>query len=305
MTPVDAVHPDLQDPTPLRDIYALTRQDRERRVENLIEGSHQILSEGQKLVGDKDLAAVAILYSGGNDSTVMAHLFRNVATHAIHANTGIGVEATREFVRRTCAEWDLPLLEEHPPTPYRDLVLEQGFPGPGHHFKMYQRLKERCLRQARRRLVSNGRKQRVVFLAGRRRAESARRADIPLYEREDSVVWVSPLALWTKPDLVTYRLMAGDVPVNPVSEALGMSGECLCGSFAKPGELDLLRETYPETAREIEALQDEVRAAGIEGPKATWGHGLGGAELRRVGKLCTSCTAPDPLNDLMEKRYQK
>src|SRR3712207_9450808 len=52
--------------------------------------------------------------------------------------------STREFVRRSCAAWALPLLEFTPPRQmdhYENLVLDQGFPGPGHHFKMYQRLK--------------------------------------------------------------------------------------------------------------------------------------------------------------------
>ena len=124
--------------------------------------------------------------SGGNDSTVLAHLFRPEATHAAHANTTIGIAQTRDFVRSTCEEWGLPLIERTPPREsdhYRALVLDQGFPGPGHHFKMFQRLKERALRSIQKDLGGNPRTRRVVFLAGRRRSESQRRANVPAMER--------------------------------------------------------------------------------------------------------------------------
>lgn len=297
----DPLRPDLETVTPPEIVFRLTRRDREARVRHLIEQAHAIHAEGLALAGEREITAQVVLFSGGNDSTVLAHLFRGTATHAAHANTGIGIEATRQFVRDTCEAWGLPLIEKHPPTSYRDLVIEQGFPGPAMHFKMYQRLKERALRKVRAELVTDGRKQRVVFIAGRRRAESARRSDIPLHEVDGSTIWTSPLAMWTKPDMQTYRLMAGDVPVNRMSELVGMSGECLCGAFAKPGELDMIREHAPDTAEQIDALETEVRAAGWTEPYCTWGHGKGSADVTKTGRMCTSCTITDPLFDLMER----
>ncbi len=91
----------------------------------------------------KSVAGVCVLFSGGNDSTALAHLFRSRATHAVHANTTIGLEPTRDFVRNTCEEWGLPLIEKTPPREtdhYKALVLDRGFPGPAHHYKMFQRL---------------------------------------------------------------------------------------------------------------------------------------------------------------------
>lgn len=293
--------PDMETPTPPEMVYRLTKPDREARVRHLIDQAHTIHNEGIALAGNRKVVGQCILFSGGNDSTVLAHLFRETATHAAHANTGIGIEATRQFVRDTCESWGLPLIEKHPPTSYRDLVIEQGFPGPAMHFKMYQRLKERALRQVRRDLVKDGRNERVIFIAGRRRAESARRSDIPLHEVNGSVIWTSPLALWTKPDMQTYRLMMGDVPVNRMSELVGMSGECLCGAFARPGELEMIREHSPETAAEIDTLQADVRAAGWTEPYCTWGHGKGSADVSKTGRMCTSCTITDPLFELMER----
>lgn len=140
----------------------LGRDARIERVNQLIKESNRILEYGIEhyITGEgKALAGICILYSGGNDSTTLAHIFKDRADYAVHANTTIGIEKTRQFVRDTCRAWGLELLEFTPPpgSTYRELVLEAGFPGPGHHFKMYQRLKERCLRQARKQLVTQPR----------------------------------------------------------------------------------------------------------------------------------------------------
>ncbi len=283
------------------EVARLTRPERENRVRALIAESHAILDGAQKryvFSQGKRLAATAVLYSGGNDSTTLAHLMRDRCHLAIHANTGIGIEQTREFVRYTCQGWGLPLMEKHPPAgcTYRELVLDQGFPGPAQHYKMFQRLKERAIMAARAEIVprSRARRERVIFLAGRRKDESARRSGIPLWEREGALVWVSPLALWTKLDLNTYRQMAGDVPRNQVSDLIHMSGECLCGSFAKKDELDEVGGFFPEVAAQIRDLEHEVaRQGSIDPERCRWGWGayrdLSGRRRPKVGVMCTSC----------------
>ncbi|BDT95954.1 hypothetical protein IFM12275_59300 [Nocardia sputorum] len=286
--PGDPVRPGMHAPTPVQDVARLNRSQREARVYRLIEQAEQIVVDGVRThLDDRRIAAICVLFSGGSDSTALTHLFRHRATHAIHCNTTIGIEETREFVRTTCTEWGLPLLEEYPPQTYAELVIARGFPGPAMHWLMYQRLKERGLRQAQRKLVGDSRRERVVFIAGRRRQESARRKHVPLYERQGSVIWVSPLANWTSLDLNTYRLISKDVPVNPVTELLHMSGECLCGSFAKPGELDEIRTWFPRAAEQIDTITAAVRTAGWPTPLTIWGHGQGQRSV--TGRLCSSC----------------
>lgn len=299
----DPLNPDLETPTPASIVATLNRTERENRVRKLVEQSQSILDNAiEKHRGNRQIVAKCILYSGGNDSTVLAHMFREQATHAVHANTTIGIEQTRQFVRDTCAAWGLPLMERVAPTSYRELVLERGFPGPAMHYKMYQRLKERCLDQIRRELVENGFKQRIVFIAGRRRQESDRRKDIPLDERKASVIWASPLAMWTKLDMSTYRLMNREtdpVPVNEVSDLIHMSGECLCGAFAHRDELEELRDWFPDVAAEIDQLAKDVTAAGIPAPFNTWGHGEGAPSI--VGAMCSSCEVRGQLSLLDDK----
>jgi 3'-phosphoadenosine 5'-phosphosulfate sulfotransferase (PAPS reductase)/FAD synthetase len=309
----DPIHPDLDHVTPPQIVALLSPADRRRRVSALINQADAILADALDThTGGKTIAATCLLWSGGNDSNTLAHLMRRHVTHVVHANTGIGIEATRQHVRDTAAAWGLPLIEKHPPEGdrYRDWVVTDGFPGPGHHFKAFQRLKERALREARNELIGRAMSKRVVFLAGRRREESRRRSGeatqppVPAHERVGRVIWVSPIVMWTKLDLNTYRQMHPDVPHNPVTDHLHMSGECLCGAFAGEDEREQIRDWYPEVVAEIEALEAEARANGVREPLCRWGWGAD-PELRRTeragrpsatGPLCNSCAIPGLLD---------
>lgn len=292
----------------------LTIEGDTERISRLVAESHALLDEAITHEVDeagRSLAGIVVLFSGGNDSTTLAHLFKDRATHAAHANTGIGIEQTRQYVRDTCAGWGLPLIEEYP-TPgatYRDLVLGRcrartgpnkgtvlwpgGFPGPAAHYIMFQKLKERALERVRKQFVEYPYRQRVVFLAGRRADESGRRKGLALkdpIERRGSTVWVSPLLSWTKLDLNAYRRANPDVPHNEVSDLLHMSGECLCGAFAHADELDEIGAWFPDVADEIRQLEKEVAAAGVAPPeRCKWGWGAGKETPSRVGALCSSC----------------
>lgn len=296
------------------DVARMTGAERAQRVHDLEARSFEIIEEAvDRLVGDREIVARAVLYSGGNDSTTLVHLLRDFATTAIHVNTGIGIEATRAFVRDVCASWGLPLIEKHPPVAYRDLVLRFGFPGPAKHPMIYARLKERGLDEARKDLgCHRSQTRRALYVAGIRREESQRRQDRTRYEADGSVVWVSPLAEWTKLDLNTYRLMHPDVPRNPVADLLEMSGECLCGAYAQEGELEMVGDYFPEVRAEIELLERDLAAACAADPELArripperrlWGHGayrsprapwrpVRPVSRRPAGRLCQSCPEP-------------
>lgn len=301
---VDPLQPGLDAPTPVQLVAALTASQRLIRLAALEAQATQILLDalathrhGRRIV------ARCLMVSGGNDSTVGAHLFRDWATHMLHADTGTGVAETQQFVRDTAAAWGLPLIVRRSATSYRDLVLGRvpgypgGFPGRGAHPIMFTRLKERAWDDMRRLDLPAHRRQELrLFVAFRRREESRRRQTagrVPLYEPDGTVLWVAPLANWTKLDLNTYRLRHA-VPVNVVSDHLHMSGECLCGAYGTRDELGPLGDWYPQAREQLERLEHDVAREGITGPTALWGHGLRGAELAAARRewLCGSCAVP-------------
>ncbi len=76
--------------------------------------------------------AVWAAFSGGHDSLVNTHLTSQhpAFTGVVHINTGIGIEETREFVRRVCGEFGWRLIEVYPPRiTYEQMCLERGMPG--------------------------------------------------------------------------------------------------------------------------------------------------------------------------------
>lgn len=129
---------------------------------------------------------------------------------------------------------------------------------------MYVKLKERCLDMLERKWKASG-SRRLLYISGCRSQESQRRmANTNEVQISGRRVWCAPIHDWTTSD--TNELMEYDnIPRNPVVDLIHKSGECLCGAFAKRGELEELR-LWPETRdayNEIIALQAEVVAAGF------------------------------------------
>jgi 3'-phosphoadenosine 5'-phosphosulfate sulfotransferase (PAPS reductase)/FAD synthetase len=94
--------------------------------------------------------AVYALVSGGHDSAAVARwaveALEGRFAGFLHIDTTIGVEETRDYVRRIAREWGVPLRVEAGQD-YGSVVREFGFPGPGFHGLPYARLKERALRR--------------------------------------------------------------------------------------------------------------------------------------------------------------
>lgn len=213
------------------------------------------------------------LFSGGHDSLVSTHyaMSHDEADEVVHVNTGIGIEQTREFVRETCERQGWPLVELHPPISYDEIVHAEGFPGPAAHRFMYVRLKEKPLRELiRSRRVRGG--QRATLVTGARTSESSRRMGHvkPMVRDEKNPWdWFAPIHDWSKPDCNDYIERHDGLRRNEVTDLLHMSGECLCGSFARPGELDEIATWFPETASRIHKLEVAVRDSGH--PACRWG----------------------------------
>jgi 3'-phosphoadenosine 5'-phosphosulfate sulfotransferase (PAPS reductase)/FAD synthetase len=186
-----------------------------------------------------------------------------------------------------------------------------GFPGPAAHGICYTRLKERGLETIPGTLgISGSRTERVVYIAGRRRAESKRRATIPHRESRGTVEWLAPIAVWHKADLRAYRLLHGDVPVNPVAQKLGMSGECGCGANGAPGERERWFTEFPNDPWLQHILDLEAEIADrpdIAEHRKRWQWGAtydDGAPRTDAGMLCGPDCGTDPLLNLMDPLFE-
>lgn len=212
-------------------------------------------------------AAVYVLFSGGHDSLTAAHIAMQHPSvrSAVHINTGTGIKQTRDFVIETCDRMGWPLIEirakEDCGQDYRKIVLEHGFPGPFAHFQMYAQLKERAIRKLVREAKTNWR-DKVMLITGVRTQESIRRMrHVDPVQIEGAKVWVAPIHDWSKIETNEYIDEQG-LERNAVVDLIHMSGECLCGAFAKPGELKEIEAWFPDTAARLKDLETEVRDRG-------------------------------------------
>lgn len=290
-----------------------------RTLDEAIARSHEILREA---LARFPIVGTYWLFSGGNDSVIVGHALRGLYDAVLHVNTGTGIPQTTEHVRDVASAWGIPLHELHPQDAYDDLVMGRvlartgpntgkravwkGFPGPAGHKVMYRHLRDEPLMRFRRSIVGGeGRTKKIIYLGGMRWAETDRRfRNAEAIDQDGAIVWVSPLVHWTDEHMREYRArhrcqqqhehaehrlcQDGALPLNPVTEHLHMSGECLCGAFAKPGELEEIAFFYPEVADHLRALERRAAAAGI--PQCTWGQKPPGSDAAaRAGRLCSSC----------------
>ena len=127
------------------------------------------------------------------------------------------------------------------------------------HRKMYNRLKERQLR----RLYRDHNLERILLISGCRSQESVRRmGNTEAFQDSGQQAWCAPIHDWSKSDC-SYALTAANFKRNKTALRFGRSGECLCGAFAKPGELAALEFACPTSAARIRALEKKVREAGF------------------------------------------
>lgn len=256
-------------------------------LDEYIDEAHQII---ERAVDRWRPESVWAAFSGGNDSTVMLDIVHEHVDGIFHVDTTIGVRQTREFVRQMADLYGLPLEVRRPPKSYDEIVSERGFFGPADHEWAYRLLKKEAVRQFKREMLPPGESSNLMLLTGMRAHESRTRLAHGSDDRiEERIAWVNPIRHFTRTEMVLYRERYPQLPKNPVNDYLGKSGECLCGCFSHgPTELELVRDLDPDTATQIEALQDRLRADGS--PFCRWGPGGQAVpESYGPGPLCSGC----------------
>ena len=152
---------------------------------------------------------------------------------------------------------------------------------------MYNMLKERCVRQ----LVKEHKQKmfdRIGLVTGVRLSESQRRMGyVEPVQRVGAQLWIAPILHWDEENKLEY-MARYSLPRNPVTDKICMSGECLCGAFAKKEEMLDLELNFPETAAEIHQLEELATVFEVHNK---WGTRPPGKRKKptKGGRLCSDC----------------
>lgn len=225
------------------------------------------IDDAKRIIKSAGSGVVLAGFTGGSDSLVLVHLLSElkIPFRPFFCNTGIGVFEQWEFIRQYCKDNQWDLIEQNVVyRTYKQMVLLNGFPGPAMHRIMYQNLKEKSIV-----FINNQHNKKALILTGVRLSESERRkiniTDEVQTNNKLGITWVSPIMNWDDDDKNEY-LEERKIKKSTVSECLGLSGECLCGAYAKKGELQKLKEFYPATYKVIADLEETLFKIGY-----TWG----------------------------------
>jgi len=205
--------------------------------------------------GDRHVA----LCSGGGDSVAATHaaMVFGPAEEVVYLDTGTGpgdgaVHENGEWIREWCESNGWPFRKMETPEDYTELVGKNGYPGPSRHFIYYQRLKDRQLCSLAAETDGD-----LHCWTGIRRYESERRMEHNYDDDERAGgrwYWRSPMSEFTDERVDEYRERF-NLPVSPVSEAIGRSADCWCGCFGQREELiDLAAAGYEDHADWLESL---------------------------------------------------
>lgn len=205
-------------------------------------------------------------FSGGSDSAVATDIYvrwcrsHNRQPRIMCIDTGLSADTWRDDVIAACrnhwnvepefffgAGWDW----------YEENVLDYGFAyTPSQHSIYYRMLKERAIDKAVRE-NKRKRKDRVVFVTGVRRAESARRARTPYHYRRGARVTLNAICEFTREQRDAYlRALLPDWTIEK------KSSDCYC-NWTRNDTVETIRSHSPRLAEKIEALECEATANGL------------------------------------------
>ncbi len=260
-------------------------------------------------------------YSGGKDSGIVLDLIANKYAHffkgVIYVDTGIGTDATKNFVIDFCKEKNYTLhilspndvkaagrgnLAEGEPFNYENLVKVFGFPKKSFHNNTMAWLKYYPIREFIDSRWRMGEKPAVI--SGVRKNESARRKFASKYtanplDRMESIIFVKPLYYKTNNWVSEYWIKTG-MKKSPVYETLHISGDCLCGCFADSKELKLIEMFHPEVFKKIKLLEKLIKKEGTKHAQKnnTWGNGsFSTGDIQNQQTLDESLICNDCIND--------
>lgn len=194
------------------------------------------------------------LFSGGKDSfaTACALQENNLLLGCIMLDTGISTPEWRQHCEDACRQqnWTYDIMLTN--TRYEWFVWRFGFPGPAGHRYAVNYLKGRAIREYKRKYKG------IALASGVRIAESSRRTinTKPIGTFETVTIY-APIYDWSNEQTWEYVKSKG-YQRPPAYTYLGISGDCLCGAYAKDFEREAIRQHYPTIDARLTKLEREV-----------------------------------------------
>lgn len=218
-----------------------------------------------ELVSRYHVQHVLCCFSGGADSLVATHLAHEelqesgIPVEVLHVDTTVSLPGVEEYVEDVCRRLGWRLVVVRPERSFWELASRWGMATRNRRWCCYH-LKLRPMFEY---AASLG-KRIVAFVTGLRRSESARRQGMRGVHRrvvKGVIMYTfSPLLGWDGRQVREY-IAEHELPLNPVSEKLGFSGECWCGVFASSKQLLVVRAMFPEFIERFAELEGSWRVS--------------------------------------------
>lgn len=201
-----------------------------------------------------------VAYSGGRDSAIVLDIASQIVPRSnlqvMAIDTELACDGWKDMIMRHCSVYGLqPLFVTGDGFDwYADNVLDYGFGyTPNHHTVYYRQLKEKAI-YTHLRHTKKAHYDRVLYLTGVRRAESANRRNRPLVIRHGSRVTCNPIAFFSDDEAMAYHKKNLSWYENPYYKTVGSSGDCLCGWTNKNSTHDVIKH-HPKIGAKLATLE--------------------------------------------------
>lgn len=237
----------------------------------------QILS---KAIESWKPVALVSLFSGGYDSMITTHLLHTLDTHGLPIqvwaiDTQLAADGWYQYIQSVANRfgWNFRIYDNKKGFgQFIEWIIKNGCPysRKGHEYT-FHRLKERGF-DAILKMNKSKRSDKVLFISGRRRAESQARENIPAIERigKSSKIFAAPIVEWSNEQCDYYRI-EHQLPDNPFYDTVKGSGDCQC-NWGRFITLRMLRKYSPNLAQgnvaEIDKISRELHGYGWDGKPA-------------------------------------
>ena len=290
---------------------------------------HEIIKEAI----DQNYTDFYVAYSGGKDSGIVLDFISKEYPQnfkgVIYVDTGIATNMTLKFVKNYCKDhnYKLNLLHSYDvkrkkeskygkpgdPFTFENLVLNYGFPkASGHNITMAW-LKYYPIRQFIQKKIKDNEKPAII--SGVRKKESKRRSKRKSYSNhinhDGYMTFVCPL-FYKSNNWVSEYYIKNNIKRSPVYKTLHISGDCLCGCFAKKEELKLLEMFHPEVFAEIKRLEKLIKEKGsLEAQNfTTWANNNKStsdveSQTTLESAICSECFFDNDNKENDTKRFDK